>query len=168
MKQILILFLFTSLNLSCKDKPQVLPEIIKFCWNITSQQLITIKTVCDKTAVEIATEYPDGCYYRNDEPLKCWFETSTNSFIKNCPVSLIIKVAPNRNFTMVDCNFCARWYYREKRKFLPNSSITYTPTSVTQLCGDTLATLYRGREVPLRQSADSIITRQFSDNGNDW
>ena len=40
--------------------------------------------------------------------------------------------------------------------------------TVKQFCDDTLATLFRGREVPLRQSMDSVITLQFSDNGTNW
>ena len=168
MKQIIILSLFTLINISCKKSSTPEPEITKFCWNITSPALVVMGTVCDKTAAEMATAYPDGWYFRSDEQLKCYFETSSNAFLKNFPPSLMSKAYPNRNFTAVSCSYCARWYYREKKKYLPNNSITYSAITVKQFCGDTLATLYRSREIPLRQSTDSIITLQFSDNGTDF
>jgi hypothetical protein len=168
MKQLLILSLFTILNISCERTNPVDPEITKFCWNVLDPLLVVMNTVCDKTAAEMATAYPNNWYYKSDEQLKCYYETSTNAFLKNFPPSLLGKVFPNRNFTEVSCSYCARWFYREKKKYLPTNSITYSPMTVKQFCGDTLSTLFRGREIPLRQSADSIITLQFSDNGTDF
>jgi hypothetical protein len=168
MKSILILFLSIFLTSSCERTNPIDPETTKYCWNITSPLLVVMGTVCDKTAAEMATAYPDGWYYKTDEVLKCYFELNSNVFLKNFPPSLLNKAYPNRTFGEASCSYCARWFYREKRKYLPNSSITYSDITVKQFCGDTLATLYRGREVPLRQSTDSIITLQFSDNGTNW
>jgi hypothetical protein len=168
MKSTLTLFLFTILNISCERTNPIDPASIKYCWNITNSQLVVTKTVCDKTASEIATEYPDGWYYKTDEVLKCYFELNSNVFLKNFPPSLLNKAYPNRTFGEASCSYCARWFYREKSRYLPNNTITYSPMTVKQFCGDTLATLYRGREVPLRQSTDSIVTLQFSDNGTNW
>jgi hypothetical protein len=174
MKKLITLFLITLSILACgnKNKGEVIvplvPEVTKFCWVILDQNLVVWKTECDKTVAEIATAYPSNNYYRIDEALKCWYEASTNFIIRDFPQSLITKLYPTRVLTIVPCNYCARWYYREKRKYIPNSSITYSTVTVRQFCGDTLQTLYRGREIPLRQSTDSIIVTQFSDNGSNW
>jgi hypothetical protein len=167
MKNYLFLLVIFAATFSCTEKP-VVEEQTKFCWNIVDYNFVFIKAICDKTAAEIAVDYPDGFYYRSDEPLKCWYEASSNSFAKNMPLSLLKKFSPTINYVEANCNYCAQWYYREKRKYLPNNSITYTNRIGKTLCGDTLTTLFRGREVFLRQSTDSFIVRQFSDNGYDW
>ncbi len=170
MKQFLFLLFIIAASVSCGDKPAVVDEPVqtKFCWKITDFNLILITTVCDKTEAEVAAEYPNNYYYKSDEPLKCWYSANSNTYLPNCPLSLLTKVAPGKVFVQVNCGYCAFWYHREKKKYLPNNSITYGITRVERLCGDTVLTLFRGREVFLRQSTDSIIVRQFSDNGNDW
>ena len=149
MKNYIIITIFTILNLSCKDNPDVtlVTPNTKFCWNITTFNLVFVVKECDKTETEIAAAYPNNYFYKSDEALKCWYEASSNTYIANCPQSLLPKIAPNKTMVQVNCGYCAQWYYREKRKYIPNNSFTYTPTTVTRLCGDTVQTLFRGREV---------------------
>lgn len=122
---------------------------------------------CDKTAAEIAALHPDGYYYRSDEPLVFWYESSTGNYRADLPASLKNKYL-SPSYTQVPCGFCAFWYFREKRKFVPTGSFTYSPITYQRLCADSVRTLFRGKEVLLRQSTDSVITRQFSDDGINW
>jgi hypothetical protein len=167
MKNLLLLFIVICISFSCKEKPKV-EEQTKFCWTILDVNFNFLKTVCDKTASEIALEYDAIFYYRNDEPKKCWFDAATNTYAADVPESWLKKRYPTGNFVVVVCGYCAQWFYSEKRKYIPNNSITYSFISSRRLCGDTVTTLFRGREVFLRQSTDSLIVRQFSDNGSDW
>jgi hypothetical protein len=177
MKNTLMLLCFTMINISCKkttSTPEiVIPEVTKFCWVIRDfNSLAVIKTVCEKTAKEIAAEYPSPQYFnhRADEPLKCWYATVGERFAKNVPASLIQThiFYQNSSFVEVNCNYCGKWYHREKRKYIPDGSFSYSPIYINQICGDSAQTLFRGREVFLRQSVDSIIVRQFSDSPTIW
>lgn len=167
MKQITTAFLFLLLNISCKKTADTPSANLKTCWKITDAMFTDKSTECDKTAAEIAVLHPDGYYYRSDEPLLCWYDASTRNYSSGLPASLKSKFL-NPAFVVVSCGYCARWYHREKKKYIPTGGITYSPIRVEQFCGDTVRTLFRGREIPLRQSADSIITTQFSDNGANW
>jgi hypothetical protein len=170
MKQTVTAFLILFVCLACKKKENNEPTENpnqKYCWVIMDPQFIVLRTECDKTTKEIETAYPQGFYYRQDEPLKCWYDATTQRYAKDLPQSIITKFFGN-NFTVVNCGYCANWYLREKRRYIPTNGITYSSTTIKRFCGDTVTTLFRGREIPLRQSIDSVIVTQFSDNGINW
>jgi len=169
MKQFFFAIIIILPNLSCKKSDNNIQTTIepKYCWKITDPIFIDKGTVCEKTTTEIATLYPDGYYYRSDEALLCWYNPTNGNYSKGLPASLKSKFL-TADFNIVACGYCARWYYREKKKYIPTGGITYSPTNFSQLCGDTVQTLFRGREVFLRQTTDSFIVRQFSDNGTNW
>jgi hypothetical protein len=170
MKLLTIAAALLLIIMSCKKNGN--SEVIdnpnkKYCWVTLDVQLIILDTICDKTAAEIAMIDSAGFYYRQDEPLKCWYKASTNQYAKDLPQSIITKFF-GAGYTVVNCGYCASWYLREKRRYLPTNSITYSPVTFKRFCGDTVATLFRGREIPLRQTVDSVIVTQFSDNGTNW
>lgn len=162
----LIVFAFCS---SCTKEKDPNDSFPRYCYVITNPNLDSLKTVCNKTIHDMAREYPDGWYYKSDAELLCWYNASTRQFVKKCPINLALRVAPGGgSISSVSCDYCASWFHRVKRKYVPTGGITYDLAIKEQFCADSLRTLFRGREIPVRQSADSVITLQFSDNGINW
>lgn len=112
--------------------------------------------------------YPNSCaYYKIEGEEYCWF-VDGSSFIKNATESSLkhhLQCYGGVQVIKVDCDYCQNWYSREKNTYKPNSTFFYSPVHVQRYCGDTVHTFFQGREIIVRETADSLITLQFSNNG---
>jgi hypothetical protein len=135
------------------------------CWQLVDAFGNELNTVCGKTEEEMQAAYPSPCnYYKTGEPKYCWY-ASNGSFIKDKPEAYIAKMQQCFSFptpVKVACDFCLTWYSRQKKIYKPANTVTYSTVTVQRLCGDTVRTLYKGREILVRETADSLITIQFS------
>lgn len=128
-----------------------------------------VGTVCGETEEYMRATYPNPCnYYKEGEPKYCWY-TSDGAFIKDKPESYMVTLQQCLRFSSVSkvaCDYCQTWYSRQKRIYKPGNSVTYSMVTVQRLCGDTVRTLYNGREIPVRETADSLIAIQFGNTPN--
>lgn len=127
-------------------------------------------TVCGATESELQVTYPNPCnYYKLGGKEYCWYLNSNGVFIKNKPEDYIQRLKQCFNFSnavKVDCDYCQTWYTRQKNTYKPTNTFAYSPVRIQQYCGDTVHTLYQGRVIVLRETSDSLITVQFSNNGS--
>lgn len=161
---ILLCLLFASFMGCKKDSP-------KFCWQKVDNFGNRLEVVCNKTKAEMQMLYPNSCsYFKAGGEKFCWMRNGV--FIKDASQEEIDYV--NRCFgatgtaTKVDCSYCGRWYHREKRTYKPTNTATYSTVTIETFCGDTAKTIFQGRQVLIRETADSLIVRQFSNNGTNW
>lgn len=115
--------------------------------------------------------YPGGCgYYKTGGEKFCW--TVNGNFLKEVTQAEAEYYARcfggNATPAKVDCNFCGRWYHREKRTYKVTNTATYSPVRIETFCGDTAKTIFHGRQVIKKDSPDSLIVLQFSSDGTTW
>ena len=159
----ILLFIATFISVSCKKESNT-----KYCWQVVDVFGQELHSVCNKTEPEMQTDYPNSCgYYKIGEEY-CWL-IDDSTFIPDRTEDYIaryIHCYGNFNsYRKVACDYCKRWFTRQKITYKPNNFFTFSPVYVKQYCGDTLHTLYQGRQIILRETADSLITIQFSNNG---
>ena len=177
--KIAMLILFTNF-IACNKKVAE----TKFCWQIIDFAGNNLNTVCDKTEAELiecsknATcgNYNGGSgltscnYYKIEGDKFCWL--INNKYYVNLTenqAQLYAKCFFNGvNALKVDCGYCKDWYNREKRIYKPTSLITYSSISTKNYCGDTLKTIFQGRQITRKNDADSLIIIQFSNDGINW
>jgi hypothetical protein len=139
----------------------------KYCWQITDPNGNLINSVCNKTLSEIQSLYPNSCsYYKIEGEEYCWF-VDGRLFIKNVTENYLnhyLQCYSSGSAVKVACDYCEHWYSRQKNTYKPNNTIFYSPIYFQQYCGDTVHTIFQGREIVLRESPDSVITLQFSKN----
>ena len=157
-KIFIVALLAVFIGVSCKkDKA--------YCWQLVDAFGNEMNSVCGKTEKEMQTAYPKPCnYYKIEGTKYCWY-TSNRGFIKDKPEAYITKLKQCFNLSSpvkVACDYCQTWYTRQKNTYKPTNTITYSTVHVQQYCGDTVHTLYKGREILVRETADSLITIQFS------
>lgn len=144
----------------------------RFCWQLVDAYGNYLQKICGKTESEIKSLYPNSCsYFKSVGEKSCWLVG--NRFLLAMTqeeVDLYRQCFHPNSATpvKVDCNYCQKWYHREKRTYKPASTITYSQVTAEQFCGDTTAKLYQGRQIVLRETADSLIVLQFSNNGTNW
>jgi hypothetical protein len=157
-KTIIIALLAVFVAVSCKKNKT-------YCWQLVDAFGNEMNSVCGKTEEEMQAAYPSPCnYYKIGAPKYCWY-TSNGVFIKDKPEAYITNLQKCFNFSApakVACDYCQTWYTRQKSTFKPTNMVTYSAVHVQQYCGDTVHTLYKGREILVRETADSLITIQFS------
>jgi hypothetical protein len=148
---------------SCKKESNT-----KYCWQLVDPLGNNINSVCDKTPSEMQSSYPNSCsYYQMGGEEYCWL-VDGNIFIKNATENSInhyFQCYGGLHAEKVACDYCQNWYSRQKNTYKPNNTFTYSPVHLQHYCGDTVHTLFQGREIVLRESTDSLITLQFSNNG---
>ena len=161
---LLIMFLLAAF-LGCKK------ESPKFCWQIVDNFGNKLETVCNRTEAEMQVLYPNPCsYYKVGGEKFCWMRN--NVFINDVTQEEADYI--NRCFgatgtaTKVDCNYCGRWFHREKRTYKPNNTFTFSQLKVETFCGDTAKTIFHGRQVIKKDTPDSLIVLQFSSDGTNW
>jgi len=157
----------------------------RYCWQLIDNAGNDLDSVCDKTEAELLDcvknntcgTYLNGgsitnCnYYKIDGARSCW--KINNSYFRDLTESQANLYARcfygNAVPTKVDCSFaCQRWFHREKKTYKPNNNITYSYITQENFCGDTVLTLYQGRQIIRKDDADSLIVIQFSNNGINW
>ncbi len=155
--------------IACKKEE---PGEDRFCWQRIDNFGNNLDQVCDKTEAEMKALYPGDCgYYKTDGEKSCWL--IHNAVFPNTTregAELMARCFYGGNVTpqKVACDYCRRWYHRQKRTYKPTGSFAYSPTTSEQFCGDTATKLFQGRQVVLRETADSLIIVQFSNDGVNW
>lgn len=169
-----LLVAFLILLAGCKKSvPPLLPvPEPKFCWQLIDAFGNHLQEVCDRTESEMRALHSDSCsYFKNVGEKLCWLADST--FLPEMTASEVELYKrcfqPNSSVAVkVDCNYYQKWYHREKRTYKPANTITYSVVRVERFCGDTATKLYQGRQIILRETTDSLIVLQFSNNGSNW
>jgi hypothetical protein len=130
----------------------------------------TIGTVCNKTEKEMEASYANPCTYYKLGEAYCWYIDSS-TFITQKPegyINYLLKCNNRISAVKVPCDYCQTWYTRQKKTYKPNNLSFYSSIATHRLCGDTVKTLYHGRQIILRENTDSLITLQFSNTGYFW
>jgi hypothetical protein len=175
-----ILVCFSIFFMSCKKESNK-----KYCWQIMDNIGNDLNAICDKTESEMINCVNSGAcgYYFGGSPITncnyykiegdkfCW--KINNSYFRDITANRAALNARcyygNATPIKVDCSYaCGFWFHREKRTYKPNNTVTYSPVTNEIYCGDTLATLYQGRQIIRKDDADSLIVIQFSNNGINW
>lgn len=164
MKNILIVFgSFILLSSGCRKDG-------KGCWqgwNVTGQVDAAGYLFCDKTKAEVEAEYPGIWFYRQGEAKYCYRTTSGSNtyYWANIPESIKDKYAANGQgpFTKIDCSSFCRCTWLEKHKNKLNNQygpvMQYLETFTT---ADTCSKLFVGRVITVRETTDSLITRELT------
>jgi hypothetical protein len=175
---IIILLLVTLLSYSCKKEGEK-----KYCWQIIDQLANDMGVVCDKTEAELTTCVNNGTcgfynggtltscfYYKVEGEEFCWFVDNSYMIRATENKLALLRKCFNLSSTAlkVDCNYCQFWYSRKKSTYKPDGRFAYSPITQKQYCGDTTRTLYQGREIIVKNDADSLIVIQFSNDGMSW
>jgi hypothetical protein len=163
LKKLILLFAISMLFDSCKKEG-------KGCWQAFNPQGYDEPglVVCDKTKAEAEVAYPSFWFYRIGEKKYCWqVQFGTNSYRTwDVPESMVKKTMEYNgayHFTKIDCNsFCfCEWHEKHKSKITG----LYDPTKLiteTLLSADSCSKLSVGRVVTVRETADSLITRELT------
>ena len=161
---VVTLFLLSASCHKSNDNPPTSTE--KYCWQLYDFNGNTVDTVCGKTEDEMKAGFALYLYEHYDVEKFCWRIVGGND-IRNVS-EMYATHFWGGNATKIDCNEvidCSKWYSRQKNIFKPTTSITYSNIKANTLCDDTLTVLYDGREITLRETADSLIVQQFSNDG---
>lgn len=167
---------------SCKDEQD---PSNRHCWMIIDLNGNDLGQVCNRTEAELllcATngscgDFPPGTilsqcdYYQADGPRYCYMiNGSYRADLTESQAALYTRCFGNGSATAVrvECGTCAHWYHRIKRTGKANGNSIYEGVRREQFCGDTAATIFQGRQVILKDDADSLVVRQFSNNGTNW
>lgn len=175
---VIILLSVTLFNYSCKKEKEK-----RYCWQILDQMANNMGVICDKSEAELLACINNGTcgfsnggtlnscfYYKVEGEEFCWF-VDNSYMIKATENRLaVLRKCFNLSSTIlkVDCNYCQFWYNRKKSTYKPDGRFAYSPITHNQYCGDTVQTLYQGREVIIKNDADSLIVIQFSNDGTSW
>lgn len=156
-RTILILFLFAVTFAGCKkDKSS--------CWQVYDAVGAELGVICGKTEAEIQTLY--GPFYdKANAPKFCWkivLAGGTNVY----PENLTEKMAAHWYTSAVSrekitCGYCQGWLTREKWVSKQTGQHAFTPVQARTYCGDTLTTIFPGRIITLRETADSLFYHEF-------
>jgi len=155
---VLIAFLFGSCG---KDG--------KSCWQAfdpmgaDAQGLI----VCDKTKAEAEAMHPMFWFYRVGEKKYCWrVEIGSNTYNTwGVPESMAQRYMQENGaykFTKIDCNsFCVVEWHEKRKSKITNQFGPVLVFVERQLSADSCSKLSVGRMVVVRETADSLITREL-------
>ena len=170
------LLIISCFFMSCKKETEQ-----KYCWQMIDALGNKLDSVCNKTEAELIACVNDktcglygfsgnvtACnYYRLDEPKQCWLingiyygditEGEANIFAR-CFSNVTTPVKTT-------CLTCEWWYHREKSTHRPTNVIRYEKVQQERFCGDTITTLFTGREIIIKNTIDSLVVIQFSKNG---
>lgn len=154
----------------------------RFCWQVLDNLGNELISICDKTEDELKECVRTGAcnininngnlgpcnYYKIEGEKFCWM--LNGAFVQNqsqTQINHTIQCFGSGTWTAtkVACDYCKKWYTREKRTYKPTNSFNYSSVEYRFFCGDTVRTLFHGRQVIRKDNADSLIVVQFSDNG---
>lgn len=156
----------------------------KFCWQLVDDAGLDVNLICDKTESELIecvnngscaisggiTTFNNCSYYKAGGEKFCW--RINNVLVPNITqekAQLFARCRYGGTATLsTACDSCQDWFHREQRTFKPTNAVTYSSITVENFCGDTLATLFTGRQIIRKDDVDSLILIQFSENGINW
>lgn len=123
--------------------------------------------ICDKTKAEAEAAHPQFWFYKQGEKKHCWKVQVVGRiyYAWGIPESMAEKQMQENGayqFTKVDCNsFCTlEWHEKHKGKL----TIQFGPTRViteTIVSTDSCSKLSIGKVVVVRETADSLITKEL-------
>ncbi len=123
--------------------------------------------VCDKTKTEAEALHPGYMFYNVNETKFCWLVSGngTNGKVRNRPVSVADAIwkPQGYSYSKIDCNSFCNWRLVEKRKskitgLFANATREYRETFLADSCNK----LFAGRIINYIETADSVITREFT------
>ncbi len=155
-----LLFIFL---ISCKKDKNT-------CWQAFDPFGIDVTglVLCDKTQSEAEAAYPRYMFYNTTEPKYCWKQQQANGSVyysNSLPQSIADKLWKPFGYTYskIDCNSFCRWKIFEKRKSKVTGLFQPVNVYVETYATDTCTKLFVGRVVTIRETADSLITREFTE-----
>ena len=162
-KMILLIGLITFFNECRKDD--------KGCWQafVPGGQDAPGLVLCDKTKTEAEAAYPQYWFYRQGETKYCWrVQFGTQIYyaygVPESMANMHMSVNAAYQYTRIDCSsFChCEWLEKHKSKITGNFGTT-TIITETLLSADSCSKLFIGRVIVIRETTDSIITRELRD-----
>ncbi len=140
----------------------------KGCFQVAYNAYIQEEKICDikKSELENNASANNGFVFRASEARFCWkitFSNGQDGYRKNLPESVVKHFFSGNgvSYSRVSCSTFCSWKVLIRQR----SKITglYNPTLTRQefflgAAADTCSTLFKGREVVLRETADSLIT----------
>ncbi len=155
----------------------------RHCWTIIDALGNTVGQVCNRTEAELllcasngSCGFPSGTiltqcdYYQSDGAKFCYSFNGTYAGELTESQAAVYGRCFFGGATpvKVNCQNCAFWYHREKRTYKPTGQFVFSSITRQNFCGDTLTTLYQGRQIIRKDDADSLVVIQFSNNGTNW
>lgn len=141
----------------------------KACWQAFDRQGYDAPglVLCDKTKAEAEAAYPQYWFYKTDERKFCWQVQigGSTGYTWGVPESMVERQMQENaayRFTKVDCNsFCTlEWHEKHKGKITNQYGSTRLITE-TIVSADSCRRLAVGKVVVMRETADSVITREL-------
>jgi hypothetical protein len=158
----IILLIVLSIIASCKKSND------KSCWQGFDPAGYDMPglVLCDKTLAESEAAYPQYWFHDVNETKFCWRVQTTQGqtfYMRDIPQSMVDKMRPYGGYTYVkvDCGSFCRWRYNDKVQSKTTNLFGAARTSVEVYMADSCSRLYAGRIITLRETADSIYTREF-------
>jgi hypothetical protein len=162
MKQLCIL-LCSCILLSCTKESEK-----EYCWQGFDPNGYTVQglEVCGKTAAEVQAEYPQYWFYKADEPTYCWkveVPARGPSYMRRVPVSMMDKMMARLGYSYakVSCTSFCTWQYLDRARSKSDGGYAPIRTSRETYAADSCSKLYQGRIITLRETADTLYTREF-------
>ncbi|NTS39374.1 hypothetical protein HRG84_00535 [Flavisolibacter sp. BT320] len=162
MKKLLSIFLLLALNSCTKEDDK------NNCWQAFDPTGYDAQGIlfCDKTLAEAQAQYPQFWFYEAGEVKFCWRTVSAQGhtgYARQIPESMMEKLKQQWAIeaSKTDCNSFCTWTYDDK--FRSKTTGQYSPTRQSRetYLADSFATLFEGRVIVLKETADSIYTREF-------
>lgn len=175
---VLLLVFLALFTYSCKKESEK-----KYCWQIIDNVGNNMGVVCDKTEAELVSCVNNrtcGVFFAGTISSCFYYKAGGEEFCWLIDSSYMLRATENklahlkRCFNLsskaekIDCSYCQFWYNRKKSIYKPDGRFAYSSVTHQQYCGDTARTLYQGREVVIKNDADSLIVIQFSSDGRSW
>jgi hypothetical protein len=122
--------------------------------------------ICHKTKAEAEAMHPEFWFYKQGEAKYCWKVVTSNgtSYAWDIPESMAARMQEfwGINYTKIDCKtFCfLEWHEKHKSKITG----FYGPTYIKQeylFSMDSCSKLSIGKVVVLKETSDSLITREL-------
>ena len=141
----------------------------KGCWQAYNPQGHDERglIICDKTKAEAEAAYPLFWFYGSGEPKYCWKVeiAGRTSYAWEIPMSMALRHMSENGayvFTRVDCRSFCTLAWHEKHKAKATNQFGQTRLIVeTIVSTDSCSKLSVGRVVVLRETVDSLITREL-------
>ena len=159
MKRVLLFLMLSLFFLTCKKEST-------YCWEIYDAAGQALNQVCGKTESEIKSEYPGVLYDRTDAPKFCWtiITSSGDTTYTTAMSENFVNYFYTKNgsaSSKIDCSTCQTWFIRNKDLIKSSGGYYYGAETRTYLCGDTTSTLFAGRMILIKETADTTYYTEF-------
>jgi hypothetical protein len=129
---------------------------------------VTGLVICDKTQSEAEAAYPRYLFCNAAEAKYCWRVQQANGgifYTGSMPQSIADKMwlRYGYTYTKFDCNNICQWKIFEKSKSKITGSFQPVTQYIETYTTDTCTKLFVGRIITIRETADSLITREYAE-----